>query len=76
MRPLHIWLGWAVILANLVTGVWAVAAHWQARLRSAALVPSIYVGWGLTSLQVTVGVLALQGAENEAGGLLCHLHLL
>ncbi len=69
MRSLHIWLGWAVILANLITGLWALGAHWRQELRVAALVPAIYAGWTVTSLQVTVGVLALQGGANEAGGL-------
>lgn len=66
---MHIWLGWAVILANLITGLWALGAHWRLKLRLPALLPVIYAGWGVTSLQVTVGVLALQGGGNEAGGL-------
>ncbi|NNF55767.1 MAG: hypothetical protein HKN03_15175 [Acidimicrobiales bacterium] len=69
MRSLHIWLGWAVVLANLITGLWSFLAHWRQELRLATLVPTIYAGWGLTSLQVTVGVLALQSGENDAGGL-------
>ncbi len=75
MRSIHVWLAWAVIAANFSSGTWALLAQWNQRLRTAALIPFVYIGWAVTLVQVTIGVAAIQGGGtslnggNTAGGL-------
>ena len=52
----HDWFSWVVIGSNAVAGLWALGAHWQARLRGRAL-------WALTvAAQLSVFVQACLGS--------------
>ncbi len=68
MSGLHTALAWVVVVTGLVTGAWAVGAHWKEQWRSSLLIPAIYASWVVVVLQVTLGVVVLQSGV-EAGQL-------
>jgi hypothetical protein len=68
LRNLHIVIGWTLVVANGLVGVWALAAHRIEALRVRALWPATAVAEALIVLQVAVGVLTMQTEDVEVGG--------
>ena len=68
LNDLHQILAWVVIIANGLAGLWALAAHRDARFR----VPALWWFTGFAEVavfvQVALGVLILQDHEGEDYG--------
>lgn len=56
MRDAHVALGWTLIIANGIVGVWALAAHVEPRLRRRAGWIAVIVAELLIVVQVVLGV--------------------
>ncbi len=65
MRDTHVALGWALIIANGLVGVWALAAHAEPRLRHRALWWSVVVAELMVVVQVFLGVVYLTSSDVE-----------
>jgi hypothetical protein len=68
LRNLHIAIGWTLVVANGLVGVWALAAHRVRGLRVRALWPATAVAEALIVLQVAVGVLNMQVNDLDVSG--------
>lgn len=68
LSSLHANLGWVVVIANGLVGLWALAAHWVEGLRSRALWISTAVAEVLIAVQVIIGVVNMQVNEIEVDG--------
>jgi hypothetical protein len=56
LRQLHADVAWVVVGANAAVGAWALAAHWQERLRSRLLWRATVVAEVAIVLEVVLGV--------------------
>ena len=56
LRQVHADFAWVVVAANALVGAWALAAHWQERLRSAHLWRATVVAEIAIVVQVVLGV--------------------
>ncbi len=56
LRQLHADFAWVVVGTNAAVGVWALAAHWQERLRSRVLWHATVVAELTIVLEVVLGV--------------------
>ena len=56
LRHLHADFAWVVVGANAAVGAWALAAHWQERLRSRLLWRATVVAEVAIVLEVVLGV--------------------
>ncbi len=63
---LHGWWGWVMVVANLVAGVWALAAHWRPVLRGRPLWLTVGAAQVSVAVQAVLGVLVLQVDGREA----------
>ena len=68
LRDLHVYLGWALTVANGLVGAWALAAHWRPALRHRALWLATLVAQLMIIAQVVLGVINLQQTELEMNG--------
>ncbi len=66
MITLHHYLGWVVIAANLVAGIWALASHWVDGIGGRALWGFVGVSQVLVIVQVTLGAWLVGGQGIEA----------
>ncbi|MEM7321617.1 MAG: hypothetical protein AAF531_00905 [Actinomycetota bacterium] len=68
LRSVHEILGWALVVANGLAGLWALAAHRFVRLRATALWVFTAVAEVLIAVQVIVGVIDMQRRDLEIAG--------
>lgn len=68
LSALHANLGWVVVIANGLVGLWALAAHWVEGLRFRALWITTAVAQVLIAVQVIIGVINMQVNEIEVAG--------
>ncbi len=61
----HVGFAWVVIVANGVTGAWALAAHRYPALRHRSLWWAVWAAHASVFVQVVLGVLVIQGRETE-----------
>ena len=66
MRDAHVALGWALIIANGLVGLWALAAHLEPRLRHRAVWIAVLVAELLVLGQVILGVVLLNSTDAES----------
>ena len=66
MRDLHVALGWILIVANAMVGVWALAAHVVPMLRHRAGWVAVVVAQVIVAAQVVVGVIYQNTEDVEA----------
>ena len=69
LGSIHQVLGWAVVVANGLVGVWALAAHWVDSLRSRALWVATTVAQVMIFLQVILGVVHMNTSGIEVEGI-------
>lgn len=69
MRSVHEILGWMLVVANAVVGLWALAAHWRPVLRGKALWVATAVAQVLIFVQVILGVVYQSSSGIEASGI-------
>lgn len=69
LRDVHVWLGWVVVGANLVVGVWALLAHKVEQVQGRPLWFGIAVAQLLIAIQVVVGVVDMQRRDIEVSGI-------
>lgn len=69
MRSVHEIVGWLVVAANGVVGVWALIAHWQPRFRKRALWAATAAAQVLIFVQVVLGVVYQSTSGIEAPGI-------
>ena len=65
MRDTHVALGWALIIANGLVGIWALAAHFEERLRHRALWFAVALAELLVLAQVVLGVAYQSSTDAE-----------
>lgn len=65
LRAIHEVLGWALVVANGLAGVWALGAHWFHRLRVSALWGFTTVAQLLIGVQIIIGVIDMQARDLE-----------
>jgi hypothetical protein len=63
LREIHADFAWVVVVTNAAVGLWALAAHWQARWRSPFLWRATLVAELTIVVQVCLGV-ALVAVQN------------
>jgi hypothetical protein len=68
LHDVHVVLGWVVVVANGLVGLWALAAHWVEGLRSPALWVATAVAQVVIAVQVIVGVVNMQVNDLEVDG--------
>lgn len=68
LHNIHVVLGWAVVIANAIVGLWALVAHWVEGLRSRALWIATGVAQVLIAVQVIVGVINMRVNDLEVDG--------
>ena len=69
LATLHTVLGWAVVVANGIVGLWALVAHWRPEIRHRFLWPATAVAQVMIGLQVVLGVVFMQTSGREAPGI-------
>ncbi len=72
---LHRNLAWVVMAANLLAGIWALAAHRNERFQTKQMWWACYAAHGSIALQITIGVLAHTQAETEPWGEAPSIHM-
>lgn len=68
IRSIHDGLSMVVIFAGFIAGGWALGAHYQERLRSAALWKAQHFFHFLVALQVALGGILVGFSDVEADG--------
>lgn len=66
---LHTAVAWVMALSNAFAGLWATAAHWQARLRRRELWWAVGLAQVSVAVQVLLGVLVLRVQKLTVGEL-------
>ncbi len=69
LAALHTTLGWIVVVANGLVGLWALIAHWVEAARHRLLWPATAVAQVLIFAQVVLGVVFMQTSGREASGI-------
>jgi len=69
LATIHTVLGWAVVVANGLVGLWALIAHWVPAARSKALWAATAVAQVLVGVQVVLGVVFLRTSGIEVSGI-------
>ncbi len=69
LSALHTVVGWVVVAANGLVGLWALTAHWVDAVRSRWLWWATAATQVLVGLQVILGVVFQQTSEREAPGI-------
>lgn len=69
LGTIHTALGWTVVVANGLVGLWALAAHWTPAARSRALWPATVAAQMLLGIQVVLGVVYLRTSGIEVSGI-------
>lgn len=64
---IHTTWAWVVIVSNAIVGCWALAAHWQEGLRVRALWLATAAAHLSITVQVILGVLAMNVNDAEIG---------
>ncbi len=65
----HRVLGWTVVFANGLVGLWALVAHWVPAARHRALWPATAVAQVLIGIEVVLGVVFLRTSGREVAGI-------
>lgn len=69
LSAVHTVLGWVVVFANGLVGIWALVAHWVPGFRNQLLWPSTAVAQVLIGVQVVLGVVFLRTSGREVPGI-------
>lgn len=69
LGTIHTVLGWVVVVANGLVGIWALVAHWVPAARSRVLWPATAVAQVLVGVQVVLGVVYLRTSGIEVTGI-------
>ncbi len=69
LASVHTVLGWVVVVANGLVGLWALVAHWWPSARHRLLWPATAVAQTLIGVQVVLGVVFMQTSGREAPGI-------
>ena len=69
LATIHTVLGWTVVVANGLVGLWALVAHWVPAARNAGLWPATAVAQVLVGVQVVLGVVYLRTSGIEVSGI-------
>ncbi len=69
LGTIHTVLGWAVVVANGLVGLWALVAHWVPAARHRALWPATATAQVMVGVQVVLGVVYLQTSGIEVSGI-------
>lgn len=65
MRDVHVAMGWTLIIANAMAGLWALGAHFQPRLRHRAGWIAVVIAEVLVLGQVVLGVIYQNTSDVE-----------
>ncbi|MDH5520333.1 MAG: hypothetical protein OEZ14_07360, partial [Acidimicrobiia bacterium] len=69
LGTIHTVLGWVVVVANGLVGLWALVAHWVPAARHWALWPATALAQVLVGIQVVLGVIFLRTSGIEVAGI-------
>ncbi len=69
LGTIHAVLGWAVVVANGLVGMWALVAHWAPAARSRVLWPATAVAQVMLGVQVVLGVVYLRTSGIDVSGI-------